>query len=53
MAKKYNTAELTIVRIAARDIIVTSPTMSDTSKDILDFAGSTNSTDYVIGRGED
>ena len=51
MAKKYNTAELTIVRIAARDIIVTSPTSqaldgpSTTSCDhVTDGA---NTSDYV------
>ena len=52
--KLYKSAELSIVRIAAKDIIATSPKMSGESSSIVDFgSGSVTTLDGAFGSGED
>ena len=55
MQKQYKTAELSIVHIAAQDIIVTSPQMDENSRSVADFGNSWSSIpkENVIGYGED
>ncbi len=55
MQKQYKTAELSIVHIAAQDIIVTSPQMEENSRSVANFGNSWSSMSEgtVIGYGED